>query len=185
MKNELRKQSIDGSVDLHQYIRANYNLTETRNYKTHHRSLEVEIALPEILFICSFPPRVCGIATYSQDLIRALSQKFSNSFSVQVCALESGQARYNYPPEVKYRLNTSKSGEYSRLARLINENGRIKTVVIQHEFGFFHNQVKSFQQFMYEINKPVVLEFHTVLPNPDEKLKKEVISMASIAKSII
>ena len=185
MKNELRKQSIDGSVDLQQYIRVNSNPTITRNQKIQNSSLEVETALPEVLFICSFPPRVCGIATYSQDLTRALSEKFGNSFSVQVCALESGLVRYTYPPEVKYRLNTSKSSEYSKLARHINENGRIKIVVIQHEFGFFHKQIEAFQKFMYELSKPVVLEFHTVLPNPDEKLKKEVISMAAIARSIV
>lgn len=185
MKNELRKQSIDGSIDLQQYIRGNSNPTETRNQKIQNRPLEVETTLPEILFICSFPPRVCGIATYSQDLIRALSQKFVNSFSVQVCALESGQARYSYPPKVKYRLNTSKSGEYSKMARLINENDRIKIVVIQHEFGFFQNQIEAFHKFLYELNKPVVLEFHTVLPNPDEKLRKEVNSMTAIARSIV
>jgi glycosyltransferase involved in cell wall biosynthesis len=185
MKNEIRKQSTDGSIDLQQYIRGNSNPTETRDQKIRNRSMEVETVLPEILFICSFPPRVCGIATYSQDLIRALSEKFSNSFSIQVCALESGQARHSYPPEVRYRLNTSKSSEYSKIARLINENGRIKIVVIQHEFGFFQNQVEAFQQFMYELSKPVVLEFHTVLPNPDEKLRKEVICMTSIARSIV
>jgi glycosyltransferase involved in cell wall biosynthesis len=185
VKNEISKQAIVRSIDVQQYIRGRSNLTETRNQKLQNRSMEVKTTIPEILFICSFPPRVCGIATYSQDLIRALSDKFGNSFSVQVCALESGQTRYNYPREVKYRLNTSKSVEYSKLARLINENGRIKIVVIQHEFGFYQNQIKAFQKFMYELNKPVVVEFHTVLPNPDEKLKKEVISMAAIAKSII
>jgi hypothetical protein len=29
--------------------------------------------LPEILFITSFPPRECGIATYSQDLTHSIS----------------------------------------------------------------------------------------------------------------
>jgi glycosyltransferase involved in cell wall biosynthesis len=185
MKNELSKQSIGRPIDLQPYIRRNSNPAETWNQKIQNKLPEIESTLPEILFICSFPPRVCGIATYSQDLIRALSEKFGNSFSVKVCALESGQAAFSYPSEVKYRLNTSKSMEYSKTARLINENARIKIVVIQHEFGFFQNQVEAFQQFIYELSKPIILEFHTVLPNPDEKLRREVISMAASAKSII
>jgi glycosyltransferase involved in cell wall biosynthesis len=185
MKNEPGKRSQDRSTDLQQYIRVASNLADTRDSKVQTKAPAIETSVPEILFICSFPPRVCGIATYSQDLIRSMKEKFGNSFSIQVCALESGQSRFNYPPEVKFRLNTSNAWEYSRLARLINENPKIKMVVIQHEFGFFHNQVEAFQQFMYELSKPVVIEFHTVLPNPGEKLKKEVISMASIAKSII
>src|SRR5450830_1298331 len=63
--------------------------------------------LAEILVISSYPPRECGLATYSQDLIKALNNKFSNSLSIKVCALESGDANYPYPPEVKYILNTS------------------------------------------------------------------------------
>src|SRR5450759_1986104 len=72
--------------------------------------------LAEILFITSYPPRECGIATYSQDLIKALNNKFSNSLSIKVCALESGDADYPYPTEVKYILNTSLAWEYEKLA---------------------------------------------------------------------
>ncbi len=183
MKNDISKRSLAKSADLHQYIRT--SLAGDTNSTIQTKALAVETIIPEILFICSFPPRVCGIATYSQDLIRAMTEKFGNSFSIHVCALESSQSGFHYPPEVKFRLNTSNSWEYSRLARLINENTKINMVVIQHEFGFFHNQSEAFQQFMYELSKPVVIEFHTVLPHPDDKLKKEVISMASIAKSII
>jgi glycosyltransferase involved in cell wall biosynthesis len=185
MKNEIIKQSLDRSTDLQQYIRANSNPAKARYQNVKFRTMATANEVPEILFICSFPPRVCGIATYSQDLIRTMTEKFGNSFSIQVCALESGKSRYKYPPEVKFRLNTSNAREYSRLAQLINENRKIKIVVLQHEFGFFQDQIESFQQFMYELNKPVVIEFHTVLPKPDDRLKREVISMASVAKSII
>ena len=41
---------------------------------------ELKKSLPEILFITSFPPRECGIATYSQDLIAALNNQIENSF---------------------------------------------------------------------------------------------------------
>jgi hypothetical protein len=36
--------------------------------------------VPELLFITSFPPRECGIATYTQDLISALTQQFEPTF---------------------------------------------------------------------------------------------------------
>ena len=50
--------------------------------------------LAEILFITSYPPRECGIATYSQDLIRALNNKFSNSLSIKVCAMEANGTNF-------------------------------------------------------------------------------------------
>ena len=141
--------------------------------------------LTEILFITSFPPRECGIATYSQDLITALDNKFSNSLSIKVCALESGEANYPYPPEVKYILNTSIAADYKKLATTINKDYHIKIVVIEHEFGFYIEQEHAFIQLLYELSKPVVIVFHTVLPHPDEKLKSKVKSIAIICESII
>jgi glycosyltransferase involved in cell wall biosynthesis len=141
--------------------------------------------LPEVLFITSYPPRVCGIATYSQDLIRALDNKFGTSFSIKICAMESGFASYTYSDEVKYILDTSNSSEYSKLAQNINKNDLIKIVVIQHEFGFFQAQKDAFLQFLYELNKPVILVFHTVIPHPKEELKIEVKSMIASVGSVI
>ena len=44
--------------------------------------------LPEILFITSYPPRECGIATYSSDLIKAIKEKYKPAFSIKICALQ-------------------------------------------------------------------------------------------------
>ena len=55
--------------------------------------IEPQNNLPEILFITSFPPRECGIATYSLDLIDALNNQFENAFTCSVCALESVPSR--------------------------------------------------------------------------------------------
>ncbi len=143
------------------------------------------IDLAEILIVTSYPPRVCGIATYSQDLIKALNNKFSNSLSVKVCALESGETGYSYPEEVKYILKTSLSGGYKKLALDINKDEKIKLVLIQHEFGFFKEQEGTFQKFLNIISKPVAIVFHTVLPHPDNQLKSKVISIAAACESII
>ena len=141
--------------------------------------------LAEILVITSYPPRECGIATYSQDLIKALNNKFSNSLSIKVCALESGETNYSYPGEVKYVLKTSIAAEYEILAKKINQNNRIKLVLIQHEFGLYKVQENAFLQFLFELSKPVVIVFHTVLPHPDEQLKSKIKNITAVCQSII
>jgi glycosyltransferase involved in cell wall biosynthesis len=141
--------------------------------------------LAEILVITSYPPRECGIATYSQDLIKAVNNKFSTSLSMKVCALEAGTTTYKYPAEVKYILKTSEAASYEKLAKEINSDDRIKTVLIQHEFGFYRKQEQAFLKFIFELTKPVAVVFHTVLPHPDEKLKAKVKSIATVAETIV
>ncbi len=141
--------------------------------------------LAEILIITSYPPRECGIATYSQDLIKSLNNKFSNSLSLKVCALESNGITYPYPKEVKYILKTSIAKDYEDLAISINQDKDIKIVLVQHEFGFFHKQEQAFLHFLYSVSKPIVVVFHTVLPLPDENLKLKINSIAAVCESII
>ncbi|MFZ4582906.1 MAG: glycosyltransferase [Paludibacter sp.] len=141
--------------------------------------------LPEILFITSFPPRECGIATYSKDLITALKMKFGTSFEIKICALESGKVTYEYPDQVTSILDTSDQQSFSKTALFINQHKETKIVVIQHEFGFFKNEEKSFVQFLYELTKPIIVVFHTVLPHPDERLKLLVQNITNACGAII
>jgi glycosyltransferase involved in cell wall biosynthesis len=188
MKSEIVARENDDDI-LHK--RALYALKNTIHarivpkIKIQKPNLDNAKDLAEILFITSYPPRVCGIATYSQDLIKALNNKFSNSLSIKVCALESEDANYAYSGEVKYILKTSIAAEYDKLASTINKDNHIKIVLIQHEFGFFKQQEQSFLKFLYELSKPVVIVFHTVLPHPDKLLRSKIISIADVCESII
>ncbi len=143
-------------------------------------------SLPEILLLTSYPPRECGIATYSQDLLIALNNKFSNTFSLKVCALEAENANHVYPNEVKYILNTNDSKKYHDLVATINKDRHIKLVMVQHEFGLFHNNGDNdFLQLLFGLNKPVIVVFHTVLPRPDQSLKSRVRNIAGACDSVI
>jgi glycosyltransferase involved in cell wall biosynthesis len=143
------------------------------------------ISKPEILFITSYPPRECGIATYSQDLIKALLNKFENSFDITICALESNEVLLDYNKEVRYTLNTDNANEYDGLAAVINNDVNIEVVMIQHEFGLFKNSEEAFLVFLKSLTKPVVACFHTVLPHPNDALKESVINIANHVQSII
>ncbi len=141
--------------------------------------------VPEILFITSYPPQECGIATYSQDLIKALNNKFSRSFSLKICPLESDNEKHNYSDEIKYILNTDHPGSFSKLAQTINLDRSIEIVMIQHKFGFFANKSREFEAFLENLSKPTVIVFHTVLPKPDEELRANVRAINEHVESII
>lgn len=142
--------------------------------------------LPEILVLTTFPPRQCGIATYSQDLIKALNDHYVDSFSIKVCALETSKEQHSYDdPSVKYTLNTSEPSSYEALAQSINADENLKVVLIQHEFGLFHETVKDFNNFVDAIEKPLTVVFHTVLPNPNEEFKANVQHILNRVDSLI
>ena len=139
---------------------------------------------PEILLITSYPPRECGIATYSQDLLNALKAKFNESFSIRVCAIETKQMGYSYPDEVQNTVDTMKTDEFEKLADTINYSGNISMVLVQHEFGLFRDN-DLFIQFLVSLDKPVAVVFHTVLPYPDEKMALAVRNIAAASSAII
>lgn len=142
--------------------------------------------LPEILFITTYPPRECGIATYSEDLIQALKKQFVYSFDVKVCAVENDAEQHQYPDKiVKYKLNTSHEQSYVDLAESINADENIKIVLLQHEFGLFAESTQAFNSFVAQIQKPIVFVFHTVLPRPDEAFKQNVQHLLDHADGII
>ena len=147
--------------------------------------LITENQIPEILFISSYPPRECGIATYTEDLARALDNKFDKSFAISICALQAEKDIYNYPEEVKFILDTSNPASYKKTASSIN-NSAVQLVMVQHEFGFFaEGHEEDFSSFMFALEKPVILTFHTVLPHPDNKLFLNVKKLSSYCHSIV
>jgi glycosyltransferase involved in cell wall biosynthesis len=133
-----------------------------------------EIKLPEVLFMTTFPPRECGIATYSQDLILALNNKFKKSFAIKIAALELQNEKHNYKEDVYAVLETDNPDSYVELAENINKNPAIEIVLIQHEFGLFRGNEADFMLFLKAIHKPKIVVCHTVLPRPDEKFKTQV-----------
>ena len=147
--------------------------------------VNIHAKIPEILVVTTYPPRECGIATYSQDLIKALNNKFKTSFNIKVCALETNTEKHTYDESVKYILNTNDSEAFIKMAKKINENSALEIVLIQHEFGLFSSNEEAFQNFLETITKPIIFVFHTVLPKPDDQLLKKVKLLASTCQAII
>ena len=141
---------------------------------------------PEILIITSYPERECGIATYSSDLLNAITKVYGNTFSVKICALESTKNDYQYTEAVKYVLQTTEIEQYDVLAKKINADNNLLLIFIQHEFGLFGGVCGDYLlRLLALINKPVITCFHTILPNIDEYRKKVIQTIAALSKSVI
>ncbi len=147
--------------------------------------LKTERSMPEILFITSYPPRECGIATYSLDLIKALNTKFSRSFDIKICPLENENEKHHYQDDIKHILNTDSKDSYLKLKTEINSNSMIQMVLIQHEFGLFQKNQEYLINFMSSLNKPIITVFHTVLPGPDNLFRIKVQEITTLSENVI
>lgn len=141
----------------------------------------------KILFITSFPPRECGIATYSQDLVTALNNKFENCFEVRICALENENEQFEYKiaDNVDFILNVDKPNSFVEVTRTINQDDQISLVVYQHEFGFFAQHEEEFKNMLRDVNKKSLLAFHTILPNPNEQFAENVKNICAHSDGIL
>ncbi len=140
----------------------------------------------KMLIVSSYPPRECGLATFSNDIVNAVARMFGNTLPVEICALQNGENQHKYSNEVTYILSTSLLQEYRMTAEKINEQDDIGLVCIQHEFGLFGGTHGDYLlAFLLALNKPVVTVFHSVLPEPDKKRKKIVQAIANLSNRII
>lgn len=141
----------------------------------------------KILFVCSYPPRECGIATFSQDLIRTLKRCFGSTMDIEVCALENECCDANdYPEEVTYKIDAQELNSFFKVANKLNERDDIGMVCIQHEFGLFGGDYGShLVAFLLKLDIPISCVFHTVLPYPDEKRTKIVQALGDLSEKLI
>jgi glycosyltransferase involved in cell wall biosynthesis len=129
---------------------------------------------PSILYLSSFPPRECGIATFTEDLTNAMDKEFSSQVKSRIMAINNDDSlECHYPRKVSKQIHESEMEEYINRAYEINRSPDIKLVNIQHEYGLFGGEQGEYLlPFLELLTKPVIITMHTVLPKPDDKMKK-------------
>ena len=139
-----------------------------------------------ILYVSTFPPRECGIATFTKDLTSAMDKRFNPTLKSRILAInDNGSSMYNYMSKVKMQLNESYIERYIDVAKKINEDDRIKLISIQHEFGIFGGNYGDYIiPFLETLKKPVVVTFHSVLPSPDPDRLRIVKAIADRSSAI-
>ncbi|KIO54714.1 glycosyltransferase [Flavobacterium hibernum] len=136
----------------------------------------------KIVFLSTFPPTQCGIATYTQDTIKGITDVFGKSVSCQICELVDSPKE---KPTQAFTLNTKDKKEYAKVAEAINKDKSVKLVHIQHEFGLFGGNYGDYLlDFLNVIKKPLTYTFHSVIPNPNNELRTFVKLLLSYSNSV-
>ncbi|HLW21534.1 MAG TPA: glycosyltransferase family 4 protein [Cyclobacteriaceae bacterium] len=125
----------------------------------------------KIAYISTYPPRQCGLATFNQNLIKAINSNFEDPFSLDdsvVVALNDSDDlhHYDYPKEVNFVIRQNETEDYLDAADFINE-GPSDACILQHEFGIFGGESGIYiLPFLNRLNKPLITILHTVLKSP-------------------
>lgn len=126
-----------------------------------------------ILNLGTFPPKQCGIATFSMDLYNSLRQQGNK---VKIMAVSDNNYDYRYPRAVVFNLKQNQKQDYIKAANYINTSHHIQLLILQHEYGIYGGHDGALiLEMVKRLHKPYVLVTHTVLPHP-EKHQKEVLN---------
>ena len=121
--------------------------------------------LQRVAFVGNYLPRLCGIATFTQDLHRAVSTTRPDLETCVVVMTDSSRT-YDYPPAVRFEIHDETISDYIKAAEFLNGSG-FDVVSLQHEYGIFGGAAGgNIIELLSRLEMPVVTTLHTVLAKP-------------------
>ena len=140
-------------------------------------------SVKRIAYLSSYPPRECGIANFTKDLID-VTVAISN-LRPYVIAINERGAIHNYDRRVKSKIDRDKIEDYIKAAEKVNLSNT-QLVVVQHEFGLCGGEFGEYIKFfLEELRKPVITTLHTVQPDFAKKAIEVLKYITKRSKAII
>jgi len=134
-------------------------------------------------YFSTYPPRECGIANFTKDLVDAISELDGSKPSI--IAINEKGAIYDYERCVKWRIDRDDTEDYVKAAEYVNKSN-IQLLVVQHEFGLYGGDYGEYiKLFLDNVKKPIITTLHTVQPNFDQKAIEVLKYIAEKSESII
>ena len=121
-------------------------------------------ARPErIAFLGTYPPRRCGIATFTRDLAAGISAADEQRQAAGRSRSPTRAAQYEYPPEVEYEIRQGTKGDYARAAELVELQRRALGVAAARVRHLRRRRRRYVLDFLGALRVPAVVTLHTVL----------------------
>ncbi|MDR3689535.1 MAG: glycosyltransferase family 4 protein [Fimbriimonas sp.] len=146
----------------------------------------VDKSLPsvsKIAILGNYPPRRCGIATFTADLTNALLSVPTEP-QVDVIAM-SDATGYAYSDAVRYEIPQQDILSYRRASKILNDES-YDVLSVQHEYGIFGGDTGRFLlTLLRESRLPIVVTLHTVLRQPSPSQKAILAEILELSERVI
>lgn len=142
----------------------------------------------KVICIGNYPPRQCGIATFTENLIKSILNAASlQSFELdfEIIAMNDGGQNYEYPSMVQKSIQDKDKGAYIETAEYINQSNA-DICLLQHEYGIFGGESGLLiLALLRKIKIPIISTLHTVLQNPSFHQKEVLKKIAQYSTKIV
>jgi len=136
----------------------------------------------KVAFLSTYPPRECGLATFTQDLINAIDS--SGEIDTKVIAV-TNMENYAYDSKVIAQIAQHEQADYMKAARELNDSD-IDLLVIEHEYGIFGGEHGAYiLDLINNLEIPVVTTLHTILSKPDPKQQSIINELGKKSEKVI
>jgi glycosyltransferase involved in cell wall biosynthesis len=130
------------------------------------------------VFVATYPPRRCGIATFTRDLA-------DSSGNFEIAALHTSGDTDLYPSEVRHRIRRDVRADYIEVAHDLNRSGA-GAVSVQHEYGIWGGDDGEYVlDFVRTLTKPVVTTLHTVPQDPSESQRAILVNLVHLSAASV
>jgi len=137
-----------------------------------------------IAVIGNYLPRLCGIATFTTDLVEAISAE-APDINCWAVAMNDKPEGYAYPGKVRFVVNQNRLADYSVASEFLNI-GQTGIVCVQHEYGIFGGPAGShLLKLLGELRMPIVTTLHTVLRDPTPEYREVMHKLSNLSDKLI
>ena len=141
----------------------------------------------KLAYIGTYPPRECGIGTFTQNLYNSTVTNYESETPNRglVIALNDHEQTYAYPEEVKLTIRQEHQRDYLKAAEFINISGA-DLCVLEHEFGIYGGQNGAYiLPLLYRLKIPLVVTLHTILKTPSYNEKAVLQEICKMALKVV
>ena len=142
----------------------------------------------KIAYIGTYPPRECGIGTFTQNLHDSMVMNQTTekgSAEGFIVAMDDHDQTYDYPEEVKLSIRQEHQRDYMKAVKFINISGA-DICILEHEFGIYGGQDGLYiLPLLYRLEIPLIVTLHTILKTPSVNQKQVLQEICQLADKIV